>query len=142
MKTRNALITALALGLGLAAPAFAQDASTGMDQTPQTTSPADPAAQAQPTPATDPATAQTQPQTSPADPAAQPQEPKQVTWADLDTDQDGNLSKAEAAPVQALSQVFDDADTDKDGALTPDEYKAFVAQNQSDAASQPPGGDD
>lgn len=136
MKSRNALFVALVLGLGLTAPAFAQDQSAAPAAQPQTATPADPAA-TQATPATpaDP-TAQT---TSPADPAAAPPgaEPKQVTWSDLDMDKDGKLNKTEVASVPALTQVFDDADADKDGALTPDEYKAFVAQNQSDAAAQP-----
>ncbi len=148
MKARNALFTALALGLSLAAPAFAQDAmqdqSTTPTAQPQAATPADAAAPAQPA---DPAaSAQTTPAT-PADPAtpaspastAPGQETRQVTWSDLDTDQDGKLTKTEVAPVQALSQVFDDADADKDGALTPDEYKAFVAKNQAEAAAPPQG---
>ena len=60
MKSRNALITALALGLGLAAPAFAQDAM--QDQS------AAPTAQST---ATDPAATQAPPQTQPTDPTAQ-----------------------------------------------------------------------
>lgn len=119
MKTRNALLTAIAFGLAISAPAFAQDATTAQPQQEATD-----AAQ----PATDAATAAPQ--------AAQPAgEAKQITWADLDADKDGKLTKEEAAPVQALSQVFDDADADKDGTLTPDEYKAYVAKNQGAAAS-------
>lgn len=142
MKSRNALFAALALGLGLTAPAFAQ----------QTTAPTGAATPATPsTPATQPI--QSTPTTQPTDPAAAqtttaPTSPpasapgadtRQVTWSGLDTDKDGKLNKAEVAPVQALTQVFDDADADRDGALTPDEYKAFVARNQAGAA-QPQGG--
>lgn len=151
MKSRNALFAALALGLGLTAPAFAQQttAPTGA-ATPAT--PSTPATQpTQSTPATQPS--QSTPTTQPTDPAAAqtttaPTSPpasapgadtRQVTWSGLDTDKDGKLNKAEVAPVQALTQVFDDADADRDGALTPDEYKAFVARNQAGAA-QPQGG--
>lgn len=135
MKSRNVLLTALSLGLTLSAPlAFAQDQTaspTAQEQTATTpaadpatpATPADPAAQTAATPAT-PA--------SPATPAEG--EAKKITWSDLDADKDGKLTKTEASPVQALTQVFDDADADKDGALTPDEYKAFVAKNQADAA--------
>ena len=134
MKSRNALFTALALGLTLSAPvAFAQDAASAPTQDPAasapTATPADPAAQA-----TDPAaTAQQAPATDPAAQAA-PEESKKVTWSDLDTDKDGKLNKTEVASVPALTQVFDDADADKDGALTPDEYKASAAKSQGGAA--------
>lgn len=143
MKSRNALFTALALGLALTAPAFAheaaQDPSAAPTAQPQTAAPADAAAQQ--TQPTDPATAQTTSPTAPASPAAPApgEETKKVTWSDLDTDKDGKLSKTEVAPVQALTQVFDDADADKDGALTPDEYKAYVAKNQAEAAAPPQG---
>ena len=123
MKTRNALITTLALGLSLSAPlAFAAKGATAAP-------PQDAADAAQP--ATDAATAAPQAEPQAAQPAA---EARQITWADLDGDKDGKLTKQEAAQVQALTQVFDDADADKDGALTPDEYKAYVARNQGGAA--------
>lgn len=129
MKSRNVLLTALSLGLTLSAPlAFAQDqnASPTAQEQMATTPAADPA-----TPAT-PADPTAQTAATPASPAEG--EAKQITWSDLDADKDGKLTKIEASSVQALSQVFDDADADKDGALTPDEYKAFVARNQADAA--------
>lgn len=145
MKSRNAFLTALTLGLTLSAPlAFAQNdnaSQTAQDQTAETpaadasataatpASPAEPAAQStDPTAATQSATPAT-----PADPNAQG-DAKKITWSDLDADKDGKLTKTEASSVQALTQVFDDADADKDGSLTPDEYKAFVAKNQNDAA--------
>jgi|GEM_PF-1903672 len=58
----------------------------------------------------------------------------QVTWADLDTDHDGNLSRTEAQAVDSLSQAFDSADADKDGMLTADEYKAYLASQQTSPA--------
>lgn len=129
MKTRTMLSTALTLALALSAPlAFAQDAATPAQGAPMQDQQATDAAQ----PATDAATAAPQQSAQPAQPAG---EAKQITWSDLDGDKDGKLTKAEASSVQALTQVFDDADADKDGALTPDEYKAFVANNQGKAAA-------
>ncbi len=71
---------------------------------------------------------------TPADPAPAAQEQK-MGWADVDTNQDGNVSKDESAAVPSLAQVFDQADADADGQLTPQEYQAFVAQQQSGAAA-------
>jgi Tfp pilus assembly protein PilV len=56
------------------------------------------------------------------------------TWASVDTDGNGTISKSEAQVNAGLAQVFDQADTNKDGELTPDEYKAYVAAQQSGAA--------
>ncbi|KLD70582.1 hypothetical protein [Xanthomonas pisi] len=53
------------------------------------------------------------------------------TWASVDTDSDGAISKPEAQVNAGLAQIFDQADGDHDGKLTPDEYKAFVATQQS-----------
>jgi hypothetical protein len=135
MKSRNVLLTALSLGLTLSAPlAFAQDQTaspTAQEQT-ATTPAADPATAATPATPADPAAQTAATPATPASPAEG--ETKKITWSDLDADKDGKLTKIEASSVPALTQVFDDADADKDGALTPDEYKAFVAQNQADAA--------
>lgn len=60
------------------------------------------------------------------------------TWASVDTDGDGAISKQEAQVNAGLVQVFDQADGDADGKLTTDEYKAFVAKQQSGASSAPP----
>ncbi len=57
------------------------------------------------------------------------------TWASVDTDGNGTISKSEAQVNAGLAQVFDQADTNKDGELTPDEYKAYVAAQQSGAAN-------
>ncbi|QDH71133.1 EF-hand domain-containing protein [Marilutibacter alkalisoli] len=59
-------------------------------------------------------------------------EPAQKSWAELDLDQDGSINREEAAAAPALAQVFDQADADGDGMLTPEEYRNFVAQSQSD----------
>lgn len=141
MKSRNALFTALALGLTLSAPlAFAQeqDAAQAAQEQADAATPATPATPADPAAQSTDSTAATQPATpaTPASPAATApgQEAKKITWSDLDADKDGKLTKDEAGSVQALAQVFDDADADKDGALTPDEYKAYVAKNQAEAA--------
>jgi len=56
------------------------------------------------------------------------------TWASIDTDGNGTISKSEAQVNAGLAQVFDQADTNKDGELSADEYKAFVAAQQSGAA--------
>ncbi|MEE7566256.1 EF-hand domain-containing protein [Xanthomonas sp. Kuri4-3] len=60
------------------------------------------------------------------------------TWASVDTDSDGAISKQEAQVNAGLSQIFDQADGDGNGKLTPDEYKAFVAKQQSGANSASP----
>jgi len=60
------------------------------------------------------------------------------TWASVDTDSDGAISKQEAQVNAGLAQIFDQADADTNGKLTPDEYKAFVAKQQSGAAGAPP----
>ncbi len=57
------------------------------------------------------------------------------TWASVDTDGNGTISKSEAQVNAGLAQVFDQADTNKDGELTPDEYKAYVAAQQTGAAN-------
>ncbi len=57
------------------------------------------------------------------------------TWASVDTDSDGAISKPEAQVNAGLAQIFDQADGDHDGKLTPDEYKAFVATQQSGGAA-------
>jgi hypothetical protein len=118
---RKPLIGLVALGAALAMPlAFAQSEPTTPTQDPT-------ASQEYPTAAQDAAT-----QAPPSDPTAAPTaEPKQMTWADVDTDKNGSISKEESSQLASLAQVFDDADGDKDGELTPDEYKAFVAQNSS-----------
>lgn len=142
MKSRNALFTALALGLTLSAPlAFAQDqdaAQAAQEQADAAATPATPATPADPAAQSTDSTAATQPATpaTPASPAATApgQVAKKITWSDLDADKDGKLTKDEAGSVQALVQVFDDADADKDGALTPDEYKAYVAKHQAEPA--------
>jgi len=73
-----------------------------------------------------------------ASPAAQPQASGGgQTWASVDTDSDGAISKQEAQVNAGLSQIFDQADTDANGKLTPEEYKAFVAKQQSGANSTP-----
>lgn len=59
------------------------------------------------------------------------------TWASVDTDSDGAISKQEAQVNAGLTQIFDQADGNADGKLTPDEYKAFVAKQQSGANSAP-----
>lgn len=59
------------------------------------------------------------------------------TWASVDTDSDGAISKQEAQVNAGLAQIFDQADGNGDGKLTPDEYKAFVAKQQSGANSAP-----
>lgn len=127
--TRKILSAALALGLTLsAAAALAQDPAY-----PTQDPAADPAAQT-----TDPAAQTTDPAAQTTDPAAQPTDPaaqdNQVTWADLDADGDGNLSKDEASSVASLAQSFDQIDTDGDGFISQEDYKAFVAQNQGEAA--------
>jgi len=105
MKSRNVLLTALSLGLTLSAPlAFAQDQTASPTAQEQTA--ATPATPATPAQPADPAAQTTATPATPASPAEG--EAKKVTWSDLDAD--------------------------KDGALTPDEYKAFVAKNQADAA--------
>ena len=107
-NARKPLSALIALGAALAIPAaFAQDATAPTTQTPPTDA------------------------TQSTAPAA---EQKPLTWADLDVDGNGTLSQTEAGGLQQLSQVFGEADTDADGELTPDEYKAFVAQNN---AAQP-----
>lgn len=144
MKTRNALFTAMALGLALSAPmAFAQEASTDASQQANEAAQQANSAAQQATDAAQEANSAAQ-QATDASATAQQQAPaaeapRQITWADLDTDKDGKLTKGEAAPVQALSSVFEEADSDKDGSLTPDEYKAYVAKNQGAAASNPEG---
>jgi len=76
-----------------------------------------------------------------AGPAAQPQQQASggggQTWASVDTDSDGAISKQEAQVNAGLAQIFDQADADANGKLTPDEYKAFVAKQQSGASSAP-----
>lgn len=57
------------------------------------------------------------------------------TWQSVDTDGDGAISKQEAQVNAGLVQIFDQADGDADGKLTTDEYKAFVAKQQSGANS-------
>jgi len=59
------------------------------------------------------------------------------TWASVDTDSDGAISKQEAQVNAGLAQIFDQADADTNGKLTPDEYKAFVAKQQSGATGAP-----
>ncbi|HTA64839.1 MAG TPA: hypothetical protein VK753_04985 [Xanthomonadaceae bacterium] len=58
----------------------------------------------------------------------------QKTWEELDTNKDGNLSKAEAAADPSMKAVFDKADANGDGILTPDEYRAYYAKYQANAA--------
>lgn len=53
------------------------------------------------------------------------------TWQSVDADGDGAISKQEAQVNAGLSQIFDQADGDGDGKLTTDEYKAYVAKQQS-----------
>lgn len=116
MKTRTAtsLIGLVALSASLAMPiAFAQDAA---QTTPRKQSNAYGA------------TAQ-EPATSSA--------PKQgQRWADVDSNGDGNISREEATASPALAQVFSQADSNADGNLSTDEYKAYVARQQSDAATR------
>ncbi|MFC7520461.1 EF-hand domain-containing protein [Xanthomonas populi] len=57
------------------------------------------------------------------------------TWASVDTDSDGAISKPEAQVNAGLVQIFDQADSNTDGKLTTDEYKAFVAKQQSGASA-------
>ena len=80
-------------------------------------------------------------QTAQSNPAAQPQQQASggggQTWASVDTDSDGAISKQEAQVNAGLAQIFDQADADANGKLTPDEYKAFVAKQQSGANSAP-----
>ena len=105
----------LALASAFAAPTFAQSADAAQDR------------QDTPPPMAQPSTPQ------PADATAS----KALRWSDLDKDKDGKLSKTEAKPVKSLSEVFDQADADADGALTGDEYKAYLAANDSGTAAPP-----
>jgi hypothetical protein len=87
-----------------------------------------------------PAMAQTSPQDAAAAQSAQQGGASGggQTWASVDTDSDGAISKQEAQVNAGLVQIFDQADGNGDGKLTPDEYKAFVAKQQSGASSAPP----
>ncbi len=69
-----------------------------------------------------------QPAPAPADQTA----PAKTAWEDLDLNKDGNLSKDETAAMPALQKVFEKADANADGALTGDEYRTYLAVNQSD----------
>lgn len=121
MKTMNRkpLLTMIALGAALAAPAFAQQ----VQQDPQADAAAAPAAGAQASPA----------------PGASAGGQGQQGWNDLDTDKDGAISKAESAANPGLSQIFGQADGDGDGKLTQEEYKAFVVKNYGGGAGQSQG---
>ncbi len=66
--------------------------------------------------------------------ASQLAQPAKKTWADLDTDKDGKLSKHETETIPALQAVFDEADANADGALTGEEYKAYLAVHDRNAA--------
>ncbi|AOD16241.1 EF-hand domain-containing protein [Xanthomonas fragariae] len=57
------------------------------------------------------------------------------TWASVDTDSDGTINKQEAQVNAGLVQIYDQADGNTDGKLTTDEYKAFVAKQQSGGAA-------
>jgi hypothetical protein len=70
------------------------------------------------------------PQPAPA--AADNAAPAKTAWEDLDINKDGNLSKGETAPMPALHEVFEKADANADGALTGDEYRGYLAANQSE----------
>ncbi len=70
------------------------------------------------------------PQPAPA--ATDKAAPAKTAWEDLDLNKDGNLSKGETAAMPALHDVFEKADANADGALTGDEYRGYLAANQSD----------
>jgi EF hand len=58
--------------------------------------------------------------------------PAKTAWEDLDINKDGNLSKEETVAMPALHDVFEKADSNADGALTGDEYRGYLAANQTD----------
>lgn len=66
------------------------------------------------------------------DPAAAPQA---TSWNDIDSNGDGVISAEESAATPALSEVFAEADANADGELTGEEYRAFVAAGQAEAAA-------
>jgi hypothetical protein len=113
-RTRSPLIVvSAALLAALAMPAMAQD-------------------QQQAGPAQSPASA-----AAAAPPASSAASGGHQTWQSVDTDGDGAISKQEAQVNAGLASIFDQADSDADGKLTTDEYKAFVAKQQSGASSAP-----
>jgi len=67
-----------------------------------------------------------------ADPAAAPQA---TSWNDVDADGNGVISAEESAAAPALAEVFAEADANADGELTGEEYRAFVAAGQAEAAA-------
>ena len=61
--------------------------------------------------------------------------PQATSWNDVDIDGDGVISTEEAAAVPALAEVHVQADANADGQLTGEEYRAFVAAGQAEAAA-------
>lgn len=108
-----------ALIAALAVPAIAQSTTTAEDSAAAT--------QPQQTEAAEQPTAHTSDQSSAG----------HQSWASVDTDGDGAISKQEAQVNAGLAQIFDQADSNGDGKLTAEEYKAFVAKQQSGATAAP-----
>lgn len=104
-KFHTPLMLSAALATAFAAStAFAQDAATQQQKTPP-------------------------PQDTTQMPPQKTDEPAKKSWEELDTDGNGNLSRSEAAGLESLAKVFAQADADGNGELTPDEYRAWFANN-------------
>lgn len=61
--------------------------------------------------------------------------PQATSWNDVDVDGDGVISTEEAAAAPVLAEVHAQADANADGQLTGEEYRAFVAASQAEAAA-------